>query len=482
MFCNLKRAWIAGLLMPVLISCSTYNSRMTKYYADLQNGKYKKAMNSLESNSLIHRERNELLYFFEKGRVYQLQRKFDSSNVYYNLADQFIETRKRTAGDILKANLTNPMMQTYLGEDFERFMMHFYKAINYSSLGMTDDAVVEARRITLAEQAQGDKFNNKDNRYSKDAFALNLQGMIYESAGDINNAFIAYRNAADVYLNADGKRYYDVSIPVQLQQDLLRTANQMGFTDEQQRYEKLFNTTLNNTRGEGGELVLFTEIGWSPAKKELNFVLTKNSDGVNGFYYIDSQGNSIFLPFNWGYYNIDENNDDVKNFRTFRVAIPAYEVRDRRTPVSTIVVNGNTYSTELAENINTIAVKTLEQRLLTELANALARQITKKLAEKGAEAAAKNIAKNNSNEKDEKKKEDKAESAAMITGLLVNLINTATEKADTRNWQSLPAYVNYVRVPLQKGENVITFDSGGKIRTIKIQGNGGLLLRSVLIR
>jgi len=482
MICNLKRAWIAGLLMPVLISCSTYNSRMTKYYADLQNGKYKKAMSSLESNSLIHRDRNELLYFFEKGRVYQLQRNYDSSNVYFNLADHFIETKKRTAGDILKANLTNPMMQTYLGEDFERFMMHFYKAINYSTLNMTGDAVVEARRITLAEQAQGDKFNEKDNRYSKDAFALNLQGMIYESAGDINNAFISYRNAADVYLKGEGNRYYDVTIPQQLEQDVLRTANRMGFADEQQYYERLFSTTYNPLVSEGGELVIFTEIGWAPAKKELNFVLTKNSDGVNGFYYIDSQGNSVFLPFNWGYYNIDENNDDIKNFRTFRVAIPAYEVRDRRPATSTITVNGKSYSTETAQNLNTIAVKTLEQRLLTELANALARQIVKKLAEKGAESAARNISKNNSNEKDQQKKEEKAESAALITGLLVNIINTATEKADTRNWQSLPAYVNYVRVPLQKGENIITFDSGGKTRTLKVQGNGGLLLRSILIR
>src|SRR5690606_41581003 len=30
-------------------------------------------------------------------------------------------------------------------------------------------------------------------------------GLIYEHDGDINNAFIAYRNAADVYLNRDRK-------------------------------------------------------------------------------------------------------------------------------------------------------------------------------------------------------------------------------------------------------------------------------------
>ncbi len=36
-------------------------------------------------------------------------------------------------------------------------------------------------------------------RYQHDAFANNLIGLIYDASGDYNNAFIAYRNAYDIY-------------------------------------------------------------------------------------------------------------------------------------------------------------------------------------------------------------------------------------------------------------------------------------------
>ena len=45
-----------------------------------------------------------------------------------------------------------------------------------------------------------------------------LQGLIYEKGNDINNAFIAYRNAADVYLKNDGS-YYGTKMPEQLKKE-----------------------------------------------------------------------------------------------------------------------------------------------------------------------------------------------------------------------------------------------------------------------
>lgn len=478
---KIKQAWIAALLMPVLFcSCATYNKRMTNYYTALENHQYKKAMSSLEKLSLIKRYRNKLLYYFEKGKVYHLMQEYDSSNVYLNLADQFIENNKKTVGDIAKGYLINPMMQTYLGEDMERFMMHYYKGLNYLYTNQSSEAVVEARRIALAENAQSDKFNNKTNRYSKDAFALNLQGMLYEAAGDINNAFIAYRNAADVYLNANG-RYYGISLPQQLKQDVLRTAQQMGFIEEQQRYEKLFNTNLQTDTASGGSLIVFVEKGIAPIKQEKNFYIAQNSDGLQGFYYINNAGDRIDIPFDYNYYSIDRSNASLQSFRSIRVALPYYAVRYTNHALVNITANHINYTTEPAQDINNIAVNTLEERMLTEIANALARQLTKRLAEKAAEKTAEAASKSSSKEKDEDKKKQKAKEVGEAAGLLLNLVNTFTEKADTRNWQSLPAYIQYVRIPLQKGENTITLQNNGKATTYTIQGNGGIQFLSEAI-
>jgi hypothetical protein len=469
---TIKRAWVASLSMLVLFcSCASYNQRLTTYYAQLENKQYNKALHTLNKTRFIQRERNKLLYYFEKGRLFYLLQQYDSSNTYLNLADNLIETNRRSVGDIVKANLINPMMQTYLGEDMERFMMHYYKGLNYLFLNQTGEAVVEARRITLAENDQGDKFNNKINRYSKDAFALNLQGMLYEANGDINNAFIAYRNAADVYLEAKGN-YYGVTLPEQLKQDVLRTARQMGFGSEEQRYEKLFNSSLKADTADGGYLLLFIERGLAPVKKESNFVIGSNGNGLSSFYYLDERGGQVNIPFDYSYYSINQNDAALQNFRTFRVAIPYYEVRYSNNAPIQVEANGQTFLSETAQDINTTATSILKERMLKEIADALARQLVKKLTEKAAQKAAEETSKKNSKEKDEAKKKEKAKEAGEITGLLVNLINTATEKADTRNWQSLPAYIQYVRIPLHKGENKIAIKGLGE--EVTIAGKGGL--------
>ena len=167
---------------------------MTGYYANLREQNYSAAQRSIEHNKLIKKDRNALLYNLEMGKIYRLQNNPAKSNFYLNRADGIAESNRKTLKDLALGNLLNPMHQSYRCEDFEKFMMHYYKALNYTALGQTEDAVVEARRITLAANAQADKFRNKDNRYSNDAFALNLQGMIYEMAGNMNDAFISYRN------------------------------------------------------------------------------------------------------------------------------------------------------------------------------------------------------------------------------------------------------------------------------------------------
>ena len=41
-------------------------------------------------------------------------------------------------------------------------------------------------------------------------------------------------------------------------------------------------------------------------------------------------------------------------------------------------------------------------------------------------------------------------------GLAVSLTNAITEKADTRNWQTLPYSISYTRLPLSNGTNNLT--------------------------
>ncbi len=486
---TIKRAWTAWLLVPFLFSCATYNRSMSDYYANLKEHNYDNALHSLEKNKLIKKNRNALLYNLEMGKLYFLKNDAQKSNFYFNRADGMIESNSKSFGDIAAANLLNPMQQAYRGEDFEQFMVHYYKALNYASLGQMEDAVVEARRITLSTNKQNDKFNKKENRYSNDAFALNLQGMIYEMAGDVNNAFIAYRNAADIYLKANND-YYGVKMPKQLQSDLLRTATAMGFTGEGQRYEKLFNVGYKENNTVNSQLILFIEEGQAPVKEEKNFLLTAGSNGINSFNYIGANGLQSNFNFNASAYGITENK--LTSLRAFRLALPTYNVQYLQPAAITINNNGVFYNLQLAQNLNSTATNILQERFVTEMANALARQLSKKLVEKGTQSIAESIAKNNQKressdttvsgkENQKKKNAERAEMAGEVAGFVINMFNTATEKADTRNWQSLPAFVSYVRIPLNLGENTITVTYNGQPLTLKVNGKPGLQMKSVVL-
>ena len=484
-----KRAWIVIWLPVFFFSCTTYHKSMDKYYAAVESHDYDKALQRLNKDKFIKRSRNQLLYLMEAGKMYRLKNDYTSSNGYFNKADDFIESSKKTAADVVVGNLLNPMQQVYRGEDFEQYMLHFYKALNYSAMGQMNEALVEARRITLALNAQSDKFNNKESRYSVDAFALNLQGMIYEMGGDINNAFIAYRNAADVYVKS-GNTFYGVTLPEQLKKDLLRTASAMGFASETDRYEKILNTAYKDESTPGGALILFLEEGRAPVKEEKNFVLTSAAGSIGNFNFIDQDGYNANVPFSYNSYNISESR--LSAVRVIRVAMPVYRIAYAKRATISITMNGNSYTAQLAQDFNNLAVNIFKERFLSEIAKALARQLIKKLLEKGTQAAAQGIAKSqekkaadNATEAEKKKQqqknEDNAKAVGEIAGFLVNVANTVTEKADTRNWQSLPAFVSYVRVPLTTGENNIDITVNGKVKTIKVNGGKGLQMISETI-
>lgn len=469
---TLKQAWIAWLWIPVLFSCAAYNTKMSGYYNSVAQTDYYRAKSLLEQNGFLQQDRNRLLYLMEKGKIYHLLGSYDSSNLYLNLADNFIEQKRQTTGDVIVSNLLNPMMQTYLGEDYEKFLLHYYKALNYLYKEQTDEALVEARRISLSTRAQQDKFKPNADRYTEDAFALMVQGMIYETAGKTNHAFISYRNATDLFLSAKGPNYYGVKMPEQLKSDLFRTADRMGFTDQIESYQRKLNRTyVKSEMVEGGELILFIERGMAPEKTEQNFVLMQNGNG-NGVFLFNSQYGSFNVPFDFAAARMSPSASSLNEFRTVRVAVPSFVPKQYSATPAGVTLNGTTYKAELAEDINTLAPEILKERILQEVTAALTRQLVKKLTEAGASAAAKEVVKNNSKEKEENKKKRNADAAALTAGLLVNIFNTVTEKADTRNWQSLPAQIQYVRVPLQKGANRVSLQLGRNTKNISINGNG----------
>ena len=447
------------LVMLFLTSCASYNQQASGFYNSLAEGDYAKASDRLDHNKLLKKNRNRLLYLLEKGRVEHLLHHYEKSNRYLNEADLLMEDARTSAKDIIAGTLLNPMMESYKGEDFEKYMVHYYKALNYLQLHQTEEAIVEARRINLRTNAQDDHI--KGDRYTEDAFSLMLQGMIYEKAGDVNNAFIAYRNAANLYLK-NNQLFYGTPMPLQLKKDLLRMAYVNGFVDELERYENLFDLEFDRSElDHPGELVLFWENGLAPVKKENNLVFSLTKNGSD-FFFIDHAGlYRVPFDFSTGY---SKEKLSLAGAHSFRVAIPSYESQPVKHQSARIYLDNKSFSFEPAQNINELAIETLQEKRIRDLSKALTRLAIKKLAEEAARP-----------DEDEKDKNKKRNMEMLAFGF--KIFSIASEKADTRNWQSLPHSIHYIRLPLKKGENTISIELGGPASTnreLSISNQGGL--------
>lgn len=457
----LKTSTLFGLMFFVF-SCASYHDRITEYYKNVEAHDWKAADASLEKNALLKKPRNKLLFLMEKGRIAHLAKEYQISNQYFNEADQLYEVGLKNAGDAIVGAVLNPMSQNYKGEDFEIFMLHYYKALNYLYLGNTEAAIVEARRITLQTKLQGDKYNEKSSRYSKDAFSLILQGLIYETDKDYNNAFIAYRNAVEVFDGAKNGVYYGVVIPENLKYDVMRMAYKMGFTSELRKFEKQFNTTFKDYEvTSGGELVLFWENGVAPIKRQedLFFTLVKGDNG--SLFFTDAIG-GIMIPFDFGF----AGSANMRDVHSLRIAMPKYEAQNPLYRTGKVSNQGQTFSFEKVEDVNELAIQTLNERSGKEMGEILTRVAVKKAAEYALTSSAKSS-------------DGKNNAVLEGLGLGVQLFSMFSEKADTRNWQTLPGQINYVRIPLHKGLNEIVLtlvQSNGKEvqETLEIDGQGGL--------
>jgi len=378
----------------IIFGCASYYQRNIKFQELFIQGKIEDAEKELKKNKRAPKDKNRLLYFLQNGVVLNMLGRYEESN-------QFFE-------------------EAYI----------YYKAVNYLLLNKLEEAQVECRRINIILNQLNDKYGKYKNRYKRDAFALNLMGIIFEAAGDVNSAFISYRNAFEAY-QEDYVLLFGVEAPLQLKRDLLRTAYLNGFTDELERYEKLFKMNYSHQKQEGGELIFFWNNGLGPVKDEwsINFFIVRGSGGMVTFV---NEEMGLSFPFSLKGSETSQNFSDLK---FVRVAFPKYLERKPYFKNAELIVTDKKYPLELAQNINEIAFRTLEDKMMREMAMSLLRLAVKQASEQALRSKNENL------------------------GALLSIANILSEKADTRNWQTLPYSISYARIPLPEGSNTVQLKS-----------------------
>jgi hypothetical protein len=424
---------VVALLALLFTACTgTYYQSNQSFNQEFEHGDLEAALKTLQAKSSEASGRQEFLYEVNNGLVLSMLGRYDESNEHLEKAFLFGEDYRTNYLYEAASYLTNPTFTTYKGEDHEHLMLLYYKALNYVKLNNFEDALVECRRLNIRLQQLSDRYSS-DNKYREDAFINLMMGIIYEAGKDYNNAFIAYRNAYNIYTTSF-ESLFRLGPPEQLKTDLLRTAWRSGLMDEFTRYKEEFEMPdYEYNLNDDPELIFFWHNGLSPIKAEwgINFVVNRRDDWL---YFSNEQMQMVF-PFHLKDYS-DRDKKNLSSLEVFRVAFPKYIERPTYFQEAELTIDNRKLSLEKAQDVNAIAFKCLEERMNLELSKALIRLALKKAAEA------------------EVKKTDKT------LGSVVGMINALTEKADTRNWQTLPHEIFYCRVPLKTGRNKVTLHVG----------------------
>lgn len=182
---------------------------------------------------------------------------------------------------------------------------------------------------------------------------------------------------------------------------------------------------------EGGEVIVFWENGTAPIKEEENIVFSLIKGDSGALVFTNALG--VMIPLDFGI----AGHTDLSDVHSVNIAYPKYISRPVPYTSAQIQVNGTaTYALETVQDIDVVAVSTLQERAGKELGKILTRLAVKK----SAEYAVKSVARSNDNN-----------AVLEGVGLGLQLYNLFSEKADTRNWQTLPSEIKYARIPLVRG-------------------------------
>lgn len=363
---------------------------------------------------------NRLLYYFEKGLLLHYQGEYAESNQIFAKAERLIDQLyTKSMSREIAALVTNDAIRPYSGEEFERAFIHYYQALNYQYLGQPQEALVECRKANLRLEDFAARAEYKLN-YKNDAFIQYMTGLFYEAEGELNDAYISYKDADKGY-RAYAEEF-GMKPPKMLGSDLARLAFKLGYQAEAADHSQRYGLRSTDwAPSENGSVVVFVEHGFIARKhqQEIDLPILEN-DSTSDVWVASER--AVYRHRHQPHVH---RRAKVKYW--LRVALPEYRPQPSRVRQVRLRGGGRQAEGALAENLDAIALENFREKEDSILLRTVARALAKYLVTK------------------------KAEDESEILGFLVNLFGAATEAADTRSWLALPAQIRIARFSLPPG-------------------------------
>jgi len=408
----------------------------------LRAGNYQQADAILQQAEKDYGAKSRVLYGMDRGITLQLAGDYQQSNAVLEQAEDEVDRLyTRTVRSETFAFMTNDNALPYEGEPYEQVMINVLKAINYACLNQWQDALVEARRIDHRLNVLSDRTKDKG-AYRDDGFARYLSGILYESTGDINNAFISYRNAYETFESS--KAWSGIGVPTQLKADLLRTADALHLSQEFAAYQRTFPDTAWQSiqaQQQLAQVIVISYNGRAPRKEDQFLDLPISLDALQlvllnrGLSQSNRQQHRAVDSVLYGL-----------NGRVVRVALPRLVPQKTQIHIENVNLlpeggTAVTLRTEPVQNVTALADKALSERMAGITAKALARAAMKFSLAEGVTIGAQRAA-----------GRDAAPWVGLLVGLLAKGFAVASEESDKRSWRTLPDEIHLARAWVAPGQ------------------------------
>jgi len=301
----------------------------------------------------------------------------------------------------------NDSATDYAGEDYEKVAIHTMLALSFLGDKDLDSARVSARKINSKLNEIVGTYDGKKGRYTEDAFASYLAGLIYEAKGEWDSAIIDYSKALELY-EGSYKIFIRGNVPESLVQSLYRLLVKRNRKDRasalEAKYPGALKSVISSKDDDYGDVVVIHEKGHIAIKVAEDTALPIGKQIV-------------------------------------RISWPVIRRSGRAGfgDSGLTVENGPQVTAENLQDMDAVAMVGLEDKKFRMVAKNAARLLAKGQI---TEQAYRNF--------------------GLAGGIAANVFSAVSETADTRSWTLLPASYNVSRVRLKPGMHTIRIKTNGR--------------------
>ncbi|MCS7231776.1 MAG: hypothetical protein RMJ67_06535 [Elusimicrobiota bacterium] len=423
----------------ILVSCATQFTYYSTLKSLMSSENYTKADALIEENKLKeYGEKNALLYWLDKGIVLHYAGRYEDSILAFNKAEKLAEELyTKSISEEAASFLVSDNAKSYYGEDFERIFINVFQALNYLFLHKYESALVEARKVDHKLKTLQVDYGGK-NVYKEDAFMRYLTGLLYESQNEFNDAYVSYAKSLKEY--EINKKIYDFETPQDLIFRNLKLTKKLGFKEEFEEIVKKYKLNVNYKDivddKSTGEIILFHYNGFAPYKIDHYIEVTFGESWVYvGSVQVEGDAQKDVQK-------AKQIARGIASDEQFLVAFPKFVPSESKIKYAILEVLNDkkevlsSHKSFLVEDIDKIAIKSLEDRITKIRAKAIARAAIKYALSRSVS---------------QRLTENSDELSKWLVKKALQTASVVTEQADKRSWRTLPKQIMLTVANLKPG-------------------------------